>query len=249
MKTTLITCATSHLGSEVVKAFSCDHLIMTGRNTEKLINLSDSLECKTKLVELDFFNIESVNSAAETISSEDKIDKIIFIIPRIPATNKIFPSNEEWSELYSNFFINPLSLLKKLFESDSMNEGAKILFISGLSSKSALTNYASNNCLRNAWLGQAKTMALAFGEQNISINTLSLGGVMTEAYIKKIESKAEMQNVSFEDMMKEEVSNIPMKKYATVDEVVSAIQSLVGPMVAHMTGQNILLDGGFLKGY
>ena len=92
-------------------------------------------------------------------------------------------------------------------------------------------------------------MALALGGKGISVNTLSLGGVMTEAYTDKLKGKAEQAGVPFEELMQDEVSNIPLKKYASVEEVADAVLSLLGPLANHMTGQNILLDGGFFKGY
>ncbi|MFA0228751.1 hypothetical protein AB4491_07110 [Vibrio sp. 10N.261.45.A7] len=49
--------------------------------------------------------------------------------------------------------------------------------------------------------------------------------------------------------MKNEVSNVPLRKYATVGNVVATVTALLGPMADHLTGQNLMLDGGFFKGY
>lgn len=72
---------------------------------------------------------------------------------------------------------------------------------------------------------------------------------MTESYTQKMRDKAEAQGVSFEEFMVSEVANIPLKKYATVNDVTESIVALLGPLANHMTGQNILLDGGFNKAY
>lgn len=246
---TLITCATSGMGTQIAHALNEDNLILTGRDKVKLNALCEQSGEKTKSVVLDFFDSESIMEAATKIANSGKLDRIVFIIPRIPPSSNIFPSDEEWALLYKNYFINPLSLLRELFQMDAVNDGAKFVFISGISSKSALTNYAINNCLRSAWLGQAKTMALTLGERNISINTLSLGGVMTESYTNKMKNKASEQAISFDELMKNEVSNVPLRKYATIDDVVGAVLAMLGPLSNHMTGQNIMLDGGFFKGY
>jgi 3-oxoacyl-[acyl-carrier protein] reductase len=92
-------------------------------------------------------------------------------------------------------------------------------------------------------------MALGLGEFGISVNTLSLGGVMTESYTNKMEQKAQANGVNFETQMQSETNNIPLRKYASVQDVVDAVSALLGPLSNHMTGQNILLDGGFFKGY
>jgi 3-oxoacyl-[acyl-carrier protein] reductase len=36
---------------------------------------------------------------------------------------------------------------------------------------------ATSNVIRCAWVGEAKTLAVALGEKGIHVNTLSLGGI------------------------------------------------------------------------
>jgi len=254
MKNVLITCATSNMGSEISKAISPKtNLFITGRDEKKLSELHKSLlvnrqGCVTT-AKLDFFSSDSIDKCAELATNGDGFDGVVFIIPRIPASSEVFPDDEVWRELYEKYFILPLRLIRKLVEKSAINSGCKIVFISGLSSKTALTNYSLNNCLRSAWLGQAKTMALSLASNKVSVNTISLGGVMTESYTNKMHAKAKANNLSFEKLMEDEVSNIPLQKYASVDDVTSAILALMGPLSNHMTGQNILLDGGFNRSY
>ncbi|MGF1742780.1 SDR family oxidoreductase [Vibrio profundum] len=250
MKNTLITCATSQIGQAIAEKMAPDSkLILTGRNVENLNHILSSSTMPIARCQLDFFDEGSIAACAEQISACNPVDNLVLIIPRIPASSAIFLDTEQWRELYDNYFIKPLSLIKALYENNRIATGANLLIISGLSSKSALSHYASNNCLRSAWLGQAKTMALAMGEQGISVNTLSLGGVMSDSYIAKMEQKAKQQEIGYDALMQQEVSNIPLNKYASLEDVASTVHSMLGPMANHMTGQNILLDGGFFRGY
>ncbi|CAH0537061.1 SDR family oxidoreductase [Vibrio marisflavi] len=250
MKRTLITCANSGIGAEIARRVSGnDKLLLASRDLNKLAKLAANLEASSELYQLDFFDSASVEQCTSQIIQQGKVDNLVLILPRVAPSNKVFPSEQDWLKLFNNYFVKPLSLLKGLVEREALNNGAKVVLISGLSTKSAMSHYAMNNCLRNAWLGQAKTMALALGEKGISVNTLSLGGVMTKAYTDKLKGKAEQAGVPFEELMQDEVSNIPLKKYASVEEVADAVLSLLGPLANHMTGQNILLDGGFFKGY
>ncbi|CAH7346758.1 hypothetical protein VCHA44O286_50066 [Vibrio chagasii] len=254
MKKILITCATSNMGSALAKRLSADNeLCLAARDTEKLGSIVEAIgtsEHHSVLThQLDFFDKESIDQCADDYSEVGGLDGLVFIIPRIPPSNSVFPDDEAWKELYEKYFILPLRLIKKLVENSALNSGCKIVLISGLSSKNALTHYSTNNCLRSAWVGQAKTMALSLASQKISVNTISLGGVMTESYTQKMRDKAEVQGISFEDLMVNEVANIPLRKYASVDDVTEAVIALLGPLANHMTGQNILLDGGFNKAY
>ena len=49
--------------------------------------------------------------------------------------------------------------------------------------------------------------------------------------------------------MNEETSNIPLRKYGSPDEVATAVEGLLSAFSDHMTGLNILHDGGFTRSY
>ena len=241
----LVTCATSQIGAAVARKLNLESLYVTGRTQSKLESLSDDLKAIPML--LDFFDKQSVDSVITSLP--DGIDKLVFIIPRIEATTEIFPNDDEWIQLFDHYFVKPLRLLKGLYQQDKLASGCKLVAISGLSSQYALSHYAMNNCLRLAWLGQMKSMALHMAKDKISVNTLSLGGVMTDTYMAKLVAKADVAGRTFDEQMAIEVSNVPLSQYASVDTVAESVVSILGPMSDHMTGQNLLLDGGFVKAY
>ncbi|NRF30660.1 SDR family oxidoreductase [Vibrio coralliilyticus] len=252
MKNYLITCATGGIASSLALELAQEHsLFLAARNISKLDDIvsSPAFQHPVYTCALDFFSPDSIDECALAIKGSDKFDGVVFFIPRIPPSKEVFPDDEKWQEYFNNYFILPLRLLRQIVEQDKLKENASIVFVSGISSKAALPHYSINNCLRSAWVGQAKTMALSLAEQGISVNTLSLGGVMTQSYTQKMEQKALDQNLSFEELMENEVSNIPLRKYASVTDVIDGILALLGPISNHMTGQNIVLDGGFNRAY
>lgn len=72
---------------------------------------------------------------------------------------------------------------------------------------------------------------------------------MTEKYNEKLKTKAKMSQRTFEDQMALEVSNIPLRKYASPDDVAKAVEGLLGDFSDHFTGMNFLCDGGFTRAY
>lgn len=249
MKNILVTLGTSAIGKSVAECLATENKVtLTGRNQGKLDVIIKNLNSDNiQGASLDFFDTQSIDNCLDSI--ETKLDGVVFIIPRIQATTEIFPADEQWQLLFDQYFIKPLRLLKGLHDRDLLADGAKIVCISGLSSKQALMNYAMNNCLRSAWLGQTKSMALVLAKKKIVVNTLSLGGVLTESYVEKMEKKAVSQSLSYDDLMTNEVSNIPLGSYATPENVGDTVKGLLGSMTDHMTGQNFMLDGGFVRVY
>ena len=110
-------------------------------------------------------------------------------------------------------------------------------------------HYALSNAIRAAWAAEAKTLAFALGPRGIHINTLSLGGVLTPGYTKSIEERAASAGVSFEERLAEETSNVPLGKYGKPEEVAAAVEGLLSDFSDHMSGVNIICDGGFTRAY
>ena len=102
---------------------------------------------------------------------------------------------------------------------------------------------------RCAWLAEAKTLAFALGDRGIHVNTLSLGGTLTPGYEASLEKRAANAGVTMEHRLAEETSNIPLRKYGTPAEVAIAVEGLLSAFSDHMTGLNVLHDGGFTRAY
>ena len=197
---------------------------------------------------------DSVEEFAEELASRDVIlDGVVLMPPQDPPTNDPLPSSEKWREILQNSFVDPLSLLKAAIATmkpDPANgRRSKIVIISGMSSVQVLGHYASSNVIRCAWLAEAKTLAFALGDRGIHVNTLSLGGTLTPGYTASLGRRATGAGVTFEQRLAEETSNIPLEKYGSPDEVAAAVEGLLSAFSDHMTGVNLLHDGGFTRAY
>ena len=81
------------------------------------------------------------------------------------------------------------------------------------------------------------------------MNTLSLGGTLSPWYRERIGDRAHKAGVSFEEQLEVETENVPLKKYGEPSEVAAVTEGLLSSMSDHMTGLNILHDGGFTRAY
>lgn len=259
MKRVLVTCGTGEIGRRVATLLATQghEVIVTGRNRDTLNSfvstlpeLSDPGGRKHAYACVDFSSEDHVKSGIAELAALGPADDLVLMVPRIPPTKEVLPTPSSWFSLWQTVFVGPLEIVRAFLAASPEPAGRrKVVIISGISSVQVIEHYAANNALRAAWVAQAKTLAFAYGPQQVHFNTLSLGGVMTDKYSARLAESARQAGRSFEEQLANEVANIPLRKYASVDEVAQAVRVLLSDFTDHMTGQNFACEGGFFKSY
>lgn len=260
MATYLVTGATGGIGSalseRLVKSGHC--LVVAARNASNLSALERQLVSVSSAphvaLELDMGSIPSIRAFATKLADLSiELDGAIIMPPQPHRAGEPMPAPEVWRTLFEESFIGPLETLKvaigRMKPDPAKGHRCKVVIVSGISSAQVLSHYATANVIRTAWLGEAKTLAFALGPRGIHVNTLSLGGTLSPWYRDSIASRASNAGLSFEEMLVQDTDNVPLKKYAQPAEVAVAIEGLLSPFSDHMTGLNILHDGGFTRAY
>jgi 3-oxoacyl-[acyl-carrier protein] reductase len=199
-------------------------------------------------------DLQSVAAFADRLSARNvALDGVVLMPPQVPPTPHALPREEVWEALFRDHFIGPLALLKAAIATmkpaPSLGRRSKVVIVSGISSVQVLSHYATNNVIRAAWLAQAKTLAFALGPEGIHVNTISLGGTLSEHYAGLIRDRAEKAGQTFDERIAEETANVPLRKYGTPEEVAGAIAALLSDFSDHLIGVNIIHDGGFTRAY
>ena len=94
-----------------------------------------------------------------------------------------------------------------------------------------LTSY---NASKAGVFGLTKSAALEFSQQGIRINAVSPGLIDTEI----------LDNVS-EEVLQQMIDTIPLKRAGTAEEIANAVVWLCSDGASYITGQNLIIDGGF----
>jgi 3-hydroxybutyrate dehydrogenase len=94
--------------------------------------------------------------------------------------------------------------------------------------------------------GLTKTVALEVAEQNITVNAVCPGYVLTPLVQKQIPDTAKARGISEDDVIRNVLlAAQPTRKFVTVEEVAALVLFLAGPQAASITGAVLPIEGGW----
>lgn len=145
-------------------------------------------------------------------------------------------TDEIWEKILAVNLSGPMRMTraaaKKMKEA---KKGGKILNISsifGVVSKERRDSYSAS---KTGLVGLTRASALDLASDNILVNAICPGFTMTEL-TQSVLSKKDM------DALRAEV---PLRRFAEVDEIASAALFLCSDQNTYITGQTLVVDGGF----
>jgi 3-oxoacyl-[acyl-carrier protein] reductase len=127
------------------------------------------------------------------------------------------------------------------------NEYGRIINIISISVKEPIPGLGVSNTIRGAMANWSKTMAGELGSYGITVNNVLPGYTMTERLDSIIERKAEKQELSKDEVTIQMKRNVPLRRFATPEEIAMAVSFLASPAAAYINGVNLPVDGGRTK--
>lgn len=111
-------------------------------------------------------------------------------------------------------------------------------------------DYILANTVRPAGLGLSRSLADELGPFGITVNTVPPGFIDTgDAYNAFFEKCARDAGMPFDDFMTAFLKRIPANRFGRPEEVGSLIAFLCSQDAGYITGQYIVVDGGYMQAY
>jgi len=245
-KVALITGATSGIGKATAIAFAKEgaKVVFSGRREsegEKTLELIKEIGSEGKFIRSDVSIESNVKQLIEeTVADFGGID---FAFNNAGIEGETAPFHQQSIEAFDKLMsinFRGLFLCMKYEIIQMLSSGGGVIVnnssMVGLISLPGLSPYVAS---KHAVMGLTKSAAIEYAKSNIRINAINPGFIETEM----IDRFNENRGNNAEEQL---TSIVPMGRMGTSDEMAASVIFLCSPAASYMTGQSLVVDGGYV---
>ena len=241
----LVTGATRGIGKQIADDFSKlgAKLILTGTNEDQIKSLNESIdrdingENKRKYYYVNFTDADSTERFLTKLNNYERIDVCV----NNAGINRIDYIEEtqikDWHDIIAVNLTAPFLIIRHVSKHMKKTNYGRIVNISsifGVISREKRSIYSSS---KSGIIGLTIAASNELARYNVLVNSVSPGFVLTDL-TKSILSEKEM---------KELIQQIQARRLATPEEISRTVLFLASSLNSYITGQNIIVDGGYVN--
>jgi 3-oxoacyl-[acyl-carrier protein] reductase len=242
-KTALITGASRGIGKGIAEVFAQNgaNIAFTFASSvekAKLFEqeLSQQYGVKVKGYQSDASNFAAAHELADAIVADFGTIDVLINNAGITRDNLLMRMTEEqWDEVMNTNLKSAFNLTKACLKTFLKNRAGSIINMTsvvGVTGNAGQSNYSASKA---GMIGFTKSMAKELGSRNVRCNAIAPGFIETE-----------MTGALNEDIKKQWIETIPLKRGGTTLDVANVCLFLASDMSAYVTGQTISVCGGML---
>ncbi len=156
---------------------------------------------------------------------------------------------DKWDYAYDQVLMGPVRLIKLFLPSMKQKKWGRIINITSLSVFQPIDNLILSNTFRTGLTALAKTLSNRFAANNITVNNVAPGYVLTERIKELAENKAKVTGETAEQIFEKMKSEIPMQRIGQPEDIANAVVFLASEGASYITGNTIHVDGGRVVSY
>ena len=250
-KVALVTAASKGMGKACAKGLAAEgaRVVMCARNEGDLKTAVEDVKAATKAevvgVPADVTKAEQVKALVARATSAFGAPEILIANCGGPPRGYFDEfADDAWLGAVEVSLMSTVRLIREVLPGMRARKWGRILTIQSVSVKEPLPELLLSNAVRPGVAGMMKTLALQLGKENILVNTLCPGRIMTDRLMGGLAGSG----LSREEYLARQGAAIPMGRVGTPEEFANVAVFLASERASYVTGVAMQVDGGLIRG-
>ncbi len=216
-------------------------VIATGRRQELVDETSGEIEklgCKTLRQTCDVQQRESVDALRDAVLKQfGRVDILLNAAGQIFRKPTHLIGETEWNRLMDVNVTGMLRACQSFYDPLVASGRGRVINIASLNSYVALVEVAAYAASKSAVLSLTRSLAVEWAPKGVCVNAIAPGVFKTDINAALLEGT---------ERGKELLLRTPMRRFGSIPELAGAAILLASDAASFITGQCIVVDGGFL---
>jgi 2-deoxy-D-gluconate 3-dehydrogenase len=213
---------------------------LAGRDTDGLAETAEAIEAiggRATMHAVDILRVDDLPPfVADVVARHRRIDILVHASGTNVQRAALDVSEADWDTVIDTNLKGAFFCAQAVGRTMVEAGGGRIVFIGSTFSAVGFPNRAAYAASKGGLAQIARVLALEWAQKDVNVNAVSPTATRTR-----------MNETLFQDeaWRAEVLPRIPKGRFTTPDDVVAAVVYLAGPGAAMVTGQNLLVDGGW----
>ncbi|MGH9466630.1 MAG: SDR family oxidoreductase [Terriglobales bacterium] len=251
----LVAASSAGLGRAVAEGLAAEgaHLALCSRNPQRIEEVAQAIRGAHGVrVFARAFDVTDAAAVADFVAAVQaefgRLDVCVTNAGGPPAKPFASTTMEEWRAAVELNLLSHVSFAKAVLPIMQQARWGRFLMITSVSVKQPIDGLVLSNTVRGAVPGLVRTLANEYGPYNILINSVGPGYTRTDRLAELARVKALAQGVTEQAAYNDWTRGTALGRVAEPREFADAVVFLASERAGYITGQNLLVDGGFYKG-
>jgi len=227
-------------------------VVICARNEDELKETAEELKStsgnEVLPVRVDLRNKEDIKTLVKkTVNKFGGVDILVNNTGGPPLSLFMETSEEDWRDATDLLLMSVVTACKEVIPHMKSHKWGRIINMTSFAAKQPSERLVLSNAIRAGILGLTKTLSNELAEYGIFVNAVCPGWTLTRRVEELARSTAAKTGKTYEAVIDEWSSNIPLKRLAQPEEIANVVVFLASEQARYITGAVIQVDGGFIK--
>ena len=156
-------------------------------------------------------------------------------------------SDDQWKAAFEQVHLSTVRFIREVLPHMKKSRWGRILAIQSSSVKQPVDGLVLSNGIRPGIAGLFKTLAGDLAPDNITVNLVLPGRILTDRFLEHQTDRAKRNGVTLEKQMELSSADIPMGRIGTPEEFAAMVVFLASARASYVTGVAVQVDGGLIR--